>query len=1014
MDIGSSETFWGPAELKGIVVGALLFKNDFQAVAQLVPSKPASEVEAACARALAPPAPAHRCLARLHALGFQPGSLVGGWRREVFLGRLAAAGAGPGPLARAAAALAAFDKGRVGAAGLGHALLAAVGAAALVAAVDLGSAFLVEPRHMGLWQGLLSVDLNGNGAAPDSDGDEVQSGDEGEERASAGAGDKMCGNCAACKTRVWRHGAGLLLCNACGMYLQKHGTHRTAELIVAHLQRLERERAATAAVEDSRAAGAAGGAHEEPQAMDEGGAAAVADEAMELDEAAEGGAEVGRGGAPVRRSRRPKAARPLGEGFVGVDAVDWSLGSLRAPLMIGLGGGGGGAFGVGSVLRHSWGESAGGAAALGKDGGVAQGMEEDGAAPGGGGCGEDARQAAVAALLERCSHDGATDATAELAVAGLLRLRCDTPPASPVKGGGGAGSPFGAGSPLGASSPGRARPRSGSSHAFGAAAGSPRRAAGGGGWGDSWGHAPGSGGSVSCEDSGARATPPPSVPPAVDGAAAAFSASPKPQMTRFEAEHRHQRTTPGAAAVDQPSWPPQAAGAVSGAAGRLRVSDDTRLRSDGAVGAGAPGGAAGGGLRAPQRGRKPRGPRSGAGGGGGDGGGDSDEDYVPGADGCGAGGDERGGGPGSGGRRRRAHAGGSDDMEPLGGAAPLLGGLSASGEAHGAPGAAAQLRLQLQLSGGGSGGAAPPSPPPRRSGSAPPLAPAGVRRRAARGPAKEPKTSSKGPCANCGVERSILWRCHPEDDSVRLCNACGIYRRSTGRDRPTDGVFRSAGRDGAERVVRRTQPASPAPAAHKAAKWDDAAPAATAEPGAAVEPCRPPLAAGQWVASGAAAAEGALPRARPVALALAPEQRALLLQQVLLLAATPGALLAAAAGPSVFAASSAHQQWQQEQQQAAGPAAASPAPFFTSAAGGGADPWALGAGMAASAAAAAQQGDGAGRSCGGGNEGGGPEAPLQRVARAGARKRRIGDAAAGGGGGGPGGGGAGSLAHTLQ
>jgi hypothetical protein len=31
----------------------------------------------------------------------------------------------------------------------------------------------------------------------------------------------------------------------------------------------------------------------------------------------------------------------------------------------------------------------------------------------------------------------------------------------------------------------------------------------------------------------------------------------------------------------------------------------------------------------------------------------------------------------------------------------------------------------------------------------------------------------------------------------------GIYRRSTGRDRPTDGVFKGVGRDGIERVVRR-------------------------------------------------------------------------------------------------------------------------------------------------------------------------------------------------------------------
>lgn len=70
---------------------------------------------------------------------------------------------------------------------------------------------------------------------------------------------------------------------------------------------------------------------------------------------------------------------------------------------------------------------------------------------------------------------------------------------------------------------------------------------------------------------------------------------------------------------------------------------------------------------------------------------------------------------------------------------------------------------------------------PVRGGSAPPgvraeavaWRPQGSGRKGGRSSNKEPKASSKGPCANCGVEKSILWRCHPLDDSVRLCNACG-------------------------------------------------------------------------------------------------------------------------------------------------------------------------------------------------------------------------------------------------
>ena len=84
--------------------------------------------------------------------------------------------------------------------------------------------------------------------------------------------------------------------------------------------------------------------------------------------------------------------------------------------------------------------------------------------------------------------------------------------------------------------------------------------------------------------------------------------------------------------------------------------------------------------------------------------------------------------------------------------------------------------------------APPPLLPPPSPSRGSPRAPGGGGRKG-RGAPKEPKASSKGPCANCGVEKSILWRCHPLDNSVRLCNACGIYRRSTGRDRPVDGFF---------------------------------------------------------------------------------------------------------------------------------------------------------------------------------------------------------------------------------
>lgn len=46
---------------------------------------------------------------------------------------------------------------------------------------------------------------------------------------------QRCANCGASSSRVWRAAnAGLLCCNACGMYYQKHQQHRPEHLLAAN------------------------------------------------------------------------------------------------------------------------------------------------------------------------------------------------------------------------------------------------------------------------------------------------------------------------------------------------------------------------------------------------------------------------------------------------------------------------------------------------------------------------------------------------------------------------------------------------------------------------------------------------------------------------------------------------------------------------------------------------------------------------------------------------------------
>jgi hypothetical protein len=111
------------------------------------------------------------------------------------------------------------------------------------------------------------------------------------------------------------------------MYLQKHNSHRPAELIRAHLERLDRDRAAAdeerRTLEAAAAAGLAEGPlrhpQEGPEAMEEDGAAlgggvGVQENIQHSGEeefCAEQQAvtELGPDGSPMRRSRRSKVGR---------------------------------------------------------------------------------------------------------------------------------------------------------------------------------------------------------------------------------------------------------------------------------------------------------------------------------------------------------------------------------------------------------------------------------------------------------------------------------------------------------------------------------------------------------------------------------------------------------------------------------------------------------------------------------------------------------------------------------
>jgi hypothetical protein len=378
------------------------------------------------------------------------------------------------------------------------------------------------------------------------------------------------------------------------------------------------------------------------------------------------------------------------------------------------------------------------------------------------------------------------EATPEHAAEGLLRLRCDTPPASPMlrAGTGGPPSPFGAagggggGGEGGARARSRQRYRTRSPDAAGAAGLRLSAPAGLDGWQRGGGPAssgpePTAAGAPNARDAGSRAT------------------SPQPD------EATSPRTPPPPArwgASDAPATPP-AAGVAEAFA-----SAPPRMSSLGAAAAEAAGSGAGTPLHIaltrfgaehrrshaaesppPTGGRGKRGAPGRWHGGRGDGGsGDSsDEDYVPGEEDDG-GGSGSGGGSGGGSRRRRP-SGAAQAAHP---ASPLRPGAS-----PGSPAAAGG-----GLPAGAWNGAAPPSPawrldgigappalPRGAGGSSAPASPGGRRPGSARprgrpGSGREPKASSKGPCANCGVDKSILWRCHPADDSVRLCNACGGFK----------------------------------------------------------------------------------------------------------------------------------------------------------------------------------------------------------------------------------------------
>jgi hypothetical protein len=220
----------------------------------------------------------------------------------------------------------------------------------------------------------------------------------------------------------------------------------------------------------------------------------------------------------------------------------------------------------------------------------------------------------------------------------------------------------------------------------------------------------------------------------------------------------------------------------------------------------------------------------------------------------------------------------------------------------------------------------------------------------------------------------------------------GIYRRSTGRDRPTDGVFRGVARDGSERVVRRAGgAASPRGGAPVAAQDAGAGPPPAPWAQRVVTPAaefRERVAEEQ--AAWAAAAAAAAAQAQAAAAAAAAARAALAVPAAgsagtLGIAAgqgapqQPGAADAStAAAAAALAAALQLLQEHQRLQQAGGPdlvAAAGSAAQGTSAAAA----WALPAALALLTGASPAS-----------------PAPEQRVERAGARRRHVGEAAAGG------------------
>mmetsp|Transcript_22314 Transcript_22314/g.56092 ORF Transcript_22314/g.56092 Transcript_22314/m.56092 type:complete len:375 (-) Transcript_22314:621-1745(-) len=83
---------------------------------------------------------------------------------------------------------------------------------------------------------------------------------------------------------------------------------------------------------------------------------------------------------------------------------------------------------------------------------------------------------------------------------------------------------------------------------------------------------------------------------------------------------------------------------------------------------------------------------------------------------------------------------------------------------------------------------------------------------------RHPPARSDIACAHCGTSNTPLWRKDHTTGTI-LCNACGIYRKTHGVDRPLDGFFKSNGalRAAPGTAARsqprpQTQPSLPAPA----------------------------------------------------------------------------------------------------------------------------------------------------------------------------------------------------------